>query len=262
MLFMIKNKKRSTFFLSLLIGFSFIGCAKEEIDLSKDDIQERYDKGMELLERRKYYRAQEHFQYVLLRSRHTDIGDDSQFHLAESYFLNKEYESAISEYDKLVRQMSFSPHVRLARYRICQSYEMSSPKFYFDQEATNRAIQKYQEFIEDFPDSENREEATATIGDLRNKLSNKLLESAVLYVKMEEYDAAINYLQDLLELYFDTGYADSARLMMVETLIAAKKISEAETFLENHSSRFSNDSIREDAQSSLEKHFSQQDKKL
>ena len=261
MIFRIKNTSSLSPLFSLLIGFSFISCAKEEIDLSKDDIQERYDKGMELLERRKYYRSQEHFQYVLLRSRHTDIGDDAQFHLAEAYFLNKEYESAISEYDKLVRQMSFSPHVRLARYRICQSYEMSSPKFYFDQEATNRAIQKYQEFIEDFPDSKHREEATATIGGLRNKLSYKLLESAVLYVKMEEYDAAINYLEDLLELYFDTEYADPARLMMVETLITTKKLSEAETFLENHSSRFLDDSVREEAQSLLEKHLSQQDEK-
>ena len=261
MLLGIRNSPRSTRLLSLLIGLSFISCAKEEIDLSKDDIQERYDKGMELLERRKFYRAQEQFQYVLLRGRHTDIGDDAQFHLAEAYYLNKEYESAISEYDKLVRQMTFSPHVRLSRYRICQSYEKSSPKYYFDQEATNRAIMKYQEFIEDFPDSEHREEATATIGRLRNKLSQKMLESAVLYVKMEEYDAAVNYLDDLLELYFDTEYADRARVLMVETLITAKKIAEAESFLEKHSSRFSDDTLREDAHSLIEKHESEQDQK-
>ena len=33
-------------------------CAKDEIDLSKDDIDERYEKAMGLLEKRKYYRAQ------------------------------------------------------------------------------------------------------------------------------------------------------------------------------------------------------------
>ncbi len=60
MIFRIKNTSSLSPLFSLLIGFSFISCAKEEIDLSKDDIQERYDKGMELLERRKYYRSQEH----------------------------------------------------------------------------------------------------------------------------------------------------------------------------------------------------------
>ena len=88
-----------------------------------------------------------------------------------------------------------------------------------------------------------------------------MFESAVLYVKMEEYDAAISYLDDLLELYFDTEYADRARLMMVETLISVKKISEAESFLEKHSFRFSNDSLRDDAQSTLNKHLSQQNQK-
>ena len=168
--YLIKNKR----FLIIVLIISLLGCAKQDIDLSIDDINERYNKGLELLKKRKYYRSQEHFQYVLLRGRHTDIGDDAQFHLAEAYYLNKEYDTAISEFDKLIRQMSFSPHVRLARYRICQSYEKSSPKFYFDQDATIRAIQKYQEFVEDFPDSEYRPEATATIQDLRNKLSKKI----------------------------------------------------------------------------------------
>ena len=106
--YLIKNKRS----LIIVLIISLLGCAKQDIDLSIDDINERYNKGLELLKKRKYYRSQEHFQYVLLRGRHTDIGDDAQFHLAEAYYLNKEYDTAISEFDKLIRQMSFSPHVR------------------------------------------------------------------------------------------------------------------------------------------------------
>tara|TARA_B100000029_G_scaffold515208_1_gene621119 strand:- start:13809 stop:14573 length:765 start_codon:yes stop_codon:yes gene_type:complete len=245
----VRNKN----FLMIVLILSILGCAKDDIDLSRDDINERYNKGLELLKKRKYYRSQEHFQYVLLRGRHTDIGDDAQFHLAEAYYFNEEYDIAISEFDKLIRQMSFSPHVRLSRYRICQSYEKSSPKFYFDQDATQRAIQKYQEFIEDFPDSKYRNEATNTIQELRNKLSQKMFESAVLYVKMEEYDAAISYLKDLLELYFDTDYADQARLMMVETFITANKFKEAESFFEENSLQFIDRAIKDEASLLLEK---------
>ena len=256
--YLIKNKRS----LIIVLIISLLGCAKQDIDLSIDDINERYNKGLELLKKRKYYRSQEHFQYVLLRGRHTDIGDDAQFHLAEAYYLNKEYDTAISEFDKLIRQMSFSPHVRLARYRICQSYEKSSPKFYFDQDATARAIQKYQEFVEDFPDSEYRPEATSTIQDLRNKLSKKMFESAVLYVKMEEYDAAISYLEDLLELYFDTDYADRARLMMVETFIITNKLKEAESFLEDNSPQFIDSSLKDEALMLLDKKRSKELQKL
>ena len=245
-----------------LFAVLLVSCAKDEIDLSKDDIDERYEKAMELLEKRKYYRAQEHFQYVLLRGRHTEIGDDAQFYLGEAYFHNEEYESAISEYDKLVRQMTFSPHVRLARYRICQSYEKSSPKFYFDQGATDRAIQKYQEFIEDFPDSEYRDDATVTIREMRNKLSQKMYESAILYVKMEEYDAAVNYLEGLLELYFDTDFADKARFLIVDTLIVAGKFKESETFLKDNTGRFIDQTLLEDAKKLIDKHRQEEGKKL
>lgn len=240
---------------AVLLGLNlvFLGCAKDEIDLSKDDIKERYDKAMELLERRKYYRAQEHFQYVLLRGRHTELGDDAQFHLAEAYFLNKEYESAINEYDKLVRQMTFSDHVRRARYRICQSYEASSPKYYFDQDATNRAIQKYQEFIEDYPESEFREEASEAIRKLRNKLSHKVYQSGILYVKMEEYDAAVDYFRNVLELYFDTEYADKARLSIVDTLILAGEFEDAESFLRENAEMFTDRQLLEDAKKLIEK---------
>ncbi len=226
----------------------FFGCATNQIDLSIDDIQERFNKGMNLINKKKYYRAQQHFEYVLLRGKHTEIGDDAQFYLAESYFLNKEYETAIVEYDKLIRQMSFSPNVNTARYRICESYEKTSPKFYFQQDATNRAIQKYQEFIEDYPNSKHTSEASSKIKNLRNKLSLKIYETAVLYVKLEEYEASLNYLNDLLDIYFDTSSADNARLLMIETMITMGKEEEASIFFKDNKENFLNRSIYDKAE--------------
>ena len=74
-----------------LVFIFLLGCGGNQIDLSIDDIQERFNKGMNLINKKKYYRAQQHFEYVLLRGKHTEIGDDAQFYLSEAYFLNKEY---------------------------------------------------------------------------------------------------------------------------------------------------------------------------
>jgi outer membrane protein assembly factor BamD (BamD/ComL family) len=38
----------------------------------------------------------------------------------------------------------------VAAFRICQAYERKSPKYYLDQDYTLSAIDRYQEFIEDF----------------------------------------------------------------------------------------------------------------
>jgi len=222
------------FFVLLFI----FGCSRLKNDLSVDDLQERYDRGIEFLEKKKYYRSQQEFENVLLRGSHTELGDDAQFYLAEAYFLNKEYLLAISEYDRLVRQMSYSPYVESSRFRICQSYENKSPKFFHDQEYTQNALDKLQEFIEDYPTSEYLEDAIKMIHLLRSKLAQKEYEAAVLYIKMEEYDSAINYLQDLLASYYDTDYADMARLKIVDAFLRARKTTEAENFFEQNESKF------------------------
>ena len=46
---------------------------------------------MENLEREKYLQAQTDFKYVVMRGTGTDLGDDAQYYLGESYFKNKEY---------------------------------------------------------------------------------------------------------------------------------------------------------------------------
>jgi|TARA_Y100000310_G_scaffold191412_2_gene191384 outer membrane protein assembly factor BamD len=230
----------------------FLGCSRSQVDLAVDDVDERFEKGKMYLEKKKYYRAQQEFEYVLMRGRHTDLGDDAQFYLGESYYLNKEYLLAISEYDRLVRQMTYSPFVHKSRYRICQSYIKKSPKYFHDQDYTIKAINKLQEFIEDYPESEFRDEVAESSEFLRAKLARKAYESAVLYTKMEEYESAIRYYTDLLTSYYDTDYADRARLGIVEIHLKVGEIHEAEEFISENENKFRDEETLRQARSLLE----------
>ena len=60
---------------------------------------------------------------------------------------------AVAEYDRLTRRMPFSQYVESARYRICQSYVTLSPKYFRDQTYSEKALEKLQEFIDDYPNS-------------------------------------------------------------------------------------------------------------
>ena len=101
-----------------MVIFSFKCASLKPGDAGDIDLQ--YEKAMKLLDKKKYLRAQEEFNNLVIRGTHTDLGDDSQFYLAESYFLNKEYLLAIAEYDRLIRRMGFSPYVEKARWRVCE----------------------------------------------------------------------------------------------------------------------------------------------
>ena len=105
---------------------------------------------MDFLDQEKYVKAQEEFQFILSRGTGTDYGDDAQFFLAEAYFLNEQFLLSITEYENLTRKMAFSPFFEKSRFRICEAYRIESPDYYNDQSYTEKALERYIEFLDDF----------------------------------------------------------------------------------------------------------------
>jgi outer membrane protein assembly factor BamD len=227
------SKIRIIYLTSLLISLGiFVNCAGNK-PIDKLSHGKRYKRGQEFLENKKYYRAQQEFQIIVLSGSHTEWGDDAQFYLAESYFKNKEYILAISEYERLTRKMKYSPFVEKCRWRICEAYVAESPKYYHDPSNTHKALQKLQEFIDEYPDSEFGDEASKTIRKLRNKLAEKLLETAILYIKLHAYDSAIVAYEDLLRQYYDTDFAEEAHVGIIRSYSLMKKVEEAKNYYQS-----------------------------
>ena len=197
-------------------------------------LQERFNIGMENLEREKYLQAQTDFKYVVMRGTGTDLGDDAQYYLGESYYKNKEYLLAVAEYEKLTRKMAFSPFVEDARFKICESYRIESPKYYHDQEYTEKAIERYQEFLDDFPESKLNDAAVKSIENLRGKLGKKIYETGILYMKLDEFESAKMTFQSIMNMYYDTEIIQLAYQGMVEALARNREIDEAKSLLSEH----------------------------
>ena len=223
-------KMRIIYFTLILISLGIIvNCAGKK-PIEKLPLEERYKRGQEFLENKKYYKAQQEFQIIVLSGSHTEWGDDAQFYLAESYFKNKEYILAISEFERLTRKMKYSPYVEKCRWRICEAYVAESPKYYHDQSNTHKALQKLQEFIDEYPDSEFRDKSNKTIKKLRNKLAEKMLDTALLYIKLHAYDSAIIAYENLLEQYYDTDFAEEAHVGIIRSYSLMKKVEEAKKY--------------------------------
>lgn len=215
--------------LLTLIMIILIGCASETA-LKEIDYEDTFQKGQIALNKKRYIKAQELFNTVVIGASHTDLGDDALYFLGESYFRNKEYILASADFDKLIRRMPFSPFVERARYRICQSYLAESPKYYHDQTYTDKALSKYQEFLDDYPQSEHRMEAQETIQKLRNKLAKKAFETGVLYIKLHEFKSAKLAFSQITEYYYDTDYIDQAHFEIIHCHLELGEVVEARTY--------------------------------
>ncbi len=228
------------------------GCAGSKPE-DEMDFETRFNKGKEYLEKKKYVQAQEEFNYVVLSGSHTEWGDDAMFYLGESYFKNKEYLLAISEFDRLTRRMMFSPYVEKARWRICQSYYEESPEYYLDQTNTQKAIEKIQEFLDDYPDSEYIDEANEMMIKLRNKLGRKVYETGILYIKLGVYDSAINSFEDVLKSYYDTDYVPQSYLGLITAYCHMKDVDKARDIFTVHEKELKDSQLFEKAETAIQK---------
>ena len=191
----------------------------------------RFDDGLAFFEEEKYVKASQQFNIIVDRASHTDLGDDALFFLAESYFLNKDYDLALVEFEKLVSRMGFSPYIEKSRWRICETLMLLSPNFYHDQESSRKAISQIQEFLDDFPNSEYSKDADKLINELRTRLAEKNMETGKLYVKLKAYDSAIVSYKIVVNEFYDTKFFNDANMEIIRCLALQKKSDEAKQYL-------------------------------
>ena len=191
----------------------------------------RFDDGLVFFEEEKYVKSSQQFNIIVERASHTDLGDDALFFLAESYFLNGDYDLALIEFEKLVSRMGFSPYIEKSRWRICETLMLLSPNFYHDQDSSRKAISQIQEFLDDFPNSEFSKDADQLISELRTRLAEKNMETGKLYVKLKAYDSAIVSYQIVVSEYYDTEFFKDANMEIIRCLTLQDKKDEAEQFL-------------------------------
>lgn len=215
----------------------FIGCSASKLSIS-EELQQRFEKGVSLFESEKYMRAKDEFLFIVSNNPGTQMALDAQFLLAESYFSLKEYENALQEYDYFARFSQDYNKVEQARFRICECAILSSNTFEKDQENSNLALNRLQEFIEDYPNSQFAKEANTEMALIRTKLARKEFESGRLYLKLEEYDSALIYLKNILSEYYDTPITDDARIAIIFTYLLQDKHELAQSFYKNNEEKF------------------------
>ena len=226
-----KSRKMTLFLAALFL----VCCSKKNVNV-EEDLSPRFDKAMGYFDRGKYPRAKDEFDYIIMTDPGSKIANESQYYMAEALFQMEEYSDASISFDRYVR---FSPNytkIEKSRYRICE------------QSQTHRALEQLQMFIEDFPTSDFVEYAENAIVELRIKLAQKDFEVGRIYLKLEEYESALIYFRSVLNNYYDTSFADDARIGIMFTHILNDNWQGAVNYLRAEEGRFLSQKKYEEAE--------------
>ncbi|MDP4115607.1 MAG: outer membrane protein assembly factor BamD [Bacteroidota bacterium] len=214
--------------LALLLLFSFIlfGCAGS-LDTSNMSPEDRLAHAMKLYNDESYEDAIKEFEPLVMQFPGHAIVDQAQYYLGMSRFNRKEYILAAYEFSKLINNMAASKLLPDAQFMLGECYYQLSPDFSLDQKYTKKSIQEFQSFVDFFPNHERTKTAEAKISELNDKLAYKEYNSAYIYERLEYYNAALYYYNNVVETYHDSKYASLALFNRINILVMKSRNAEA-----------------------------------
>jgi len=230
------------FFYILLFACVLTSCSEFQKALKSEDIKVKYDVAEKLYEKGKYAKSIRLFEQIAPSYRGKPQAEKLFYMYAQALYKTKQYYTAGYQFESFTAGYPRSEKIEEASLLGAKSYYYLSPRYSLDQVDTYKALDKLQQFIDRFPNSQLMPEANQLVKELNEKLETKAFEIAKQYHATAEYfgdyNAALktldNFLidfpgtplkEDALFLKYDSSYQlaiNSVPSKMLDRLEAAK----------------------------------------
>ena len=198
-----------------LIFFVFLGCASKTA-LVPRTAEQQFEIAKQRYKQKKYDEAKLEFYKLIFSHPGVSFIDSAQFYLALCYYWQEDFSLAIAEFKKLLSSFPTSQLADDAEYYIPLCHYHISLKPTLDQENTQLAIEGFGNFLDYYPNSPYVPRAKRYLFKARNKLAEKAYKNGHIYTKLGQYDAALLYLNEVLDKYYDSKWAGKSLFKIAE----------------------------------------------
>ncbi len=215
--------------------------------------REQYQKAMAYYDDGDFLKAQGEFQKIVYSYPGQPFVDTAQYYLAMSYYKIESYPEAIGEFKRLLQAYPSSPLADDAQYYVGMSHFNDSPSFTKDQTETYAAIDEFGVFLDRFPSSPFAEDVQSRLDVLYDKLARKLFKSGQLYLKLNDYEPALIYFEQVRDNYPQTEWATMALYYTGEAQLKLGRKSDALETFQNFVTAFPDHKLSKKAREHIDK---------
>lgn len=222
--------KKTTVISALISVLLLTGCATEFNSVYKSsDNSFKYEYAKECYTRHQYSKAMTLFGDLIYMMKGTDNGEECLFMYGMAAYNSKDYESAADIFKKYTTSYPKGLYAEMSSYMVGESLYHCSPEPRLDQSETYTAMKAYQDYMDVFPYSINKEKAQNRLYELQDKLVYKELLSARLYFNLgtyfgncnndggNNYEACIVTAQNALKDYPYTTYREEFAALIMKS---------------------------------------------
>lgn len=192
-------------------------CSKFQHYLKSTDMEAKYEAAVKYYEKKDYYHALQLFEELVSVYRGTSKAEKSYYYYVYCTYYVDDFTMAAYHFNNFVQSYPNSTYAEEMQFMYAYCYYLDSPISSLDQTSTLDAIEKFQLFINKFPNSSKVAESNKYIDELRLKLEEKSFNNAKLYFRTENYKAAVVAFANLLKDYPYTVYKEEALFLSLRS---------------------------------------------
>ncbi|RLD30219.1 MAG: outer membrane protein assembly factor BamD [Bacteroidetes bacterium] len=207
--------KKLIYILVFIISFS--SCNEYQKALKSEDIATKFKLGTELYDAGKYNKANRLFVQIVPKYRGKPQAEKLMYMYSKTYYEMRDYYTSNYQMEQFVSSYANSEKVEEIAYLSAKSYYNLSPIYTKEQKETIEAIEKLQEFINRFPDSEYLSQANTLVKELEYKLENKAYSIAKQYNHIEDFQASIKSFDNFILEFPGTTLRENAMFYRLDS---------------------------------------------
>lgn len=211
--------------IQIILTIFVVGCGQKKIYTENAD--ELYARAMEELEEEgggfpwvfndpSYDNVLEALREIQLRHTFSPYATLAELRTADVYYKKKQYEQAITEYSAFLKRHPGHKETEHAMYYLAMSYYNMKKSADRDPTFVRNALDSLNEYKYRYPDSERIEKVNKRIMKCRNILAEREIYIGDYYKRKDNYKAAYERYNNVLEKYPDTKYVGKARKKLEE----------------------------------------------
>ncbi len=162
-------------------------CGEYNKILKSTDYELKYSYAKKYFNAKQYSRSATILEELVPIFKGTAYAEESLYLLAQSYYGQKDYQTASQYFNQYYTSYPKGEYVELARFYSGYGLYLDSPDVRLDQTQTYEAINQLQLYLEYYPQSERSAEAQNIMFELQEKLAYKELMATRLYYNLGTY---------------------------------------------------------------------------
>ncbi|CAN5581053.1 outer membrane protein assembly factor BamD [soil metagenome] len=174
----------------------------------------KYNAAVEYYDAKDYYRSLQLFEEIITVFRGTARAEQSYYYYTYCTYYVDDYVLAAYHFNNFVQSYPNSKYAEEMQYMYAYCYYLDSPVSSLDQTSTSEAIEKFQIFVNKYPQSPKVLEANQKIDELRVKLETKAYNNAKQYYRIGDYKAATVAFANFLKEFPASDYKEECYFLI------------------------------------------------